>query len=122
MSVAFAGGEKKEHLIKLDQKWGAAGTAGDTDTVGKLLAKGLVAVDGTGVHGKAEQLENNEPAPEGTTYEPSDYQVTFLTDHIAVMTHAVSGDEGAAYSMHVWSNKSGNWQVVATSSTPADSK
>ncbi len=114
----FAGG--KDELIELDKAWGVAGMAGDTDTVANFLADDLISVDASGVGGKAEQLADNEPAPEGATYEPTDYTVMFLDDNTAVMTHGVPGDQ-AHYSMHVWSNKSGAWQVVATSSTPAQS-
>ena len=120
MASVFAG-DKNDVLIALDKKWGEAGVAGDTDTVGSVLAEGLISVDASGVTGKAEQLADNEPGPEGATYEPTDFQVMFLNDNTAVMTHGVGGDQ-PHYSMHVWSRKSGEWKVVATSSTPADAE
>jgi hypothetical protein len=110
-----------DDLIKLDKQWGTAGMAGDTEAVAALLSDDLVAVSEEGVGGKAEQLADNEPAPAGATYDASDFQVRFLDDNTAIMTHAVSG-EGQHYSMHVWSKKGGKWQVVATSSTPAASE
>jgi hypothetical protein len=118
-NTAIAGSE--EDLIALDKQWGEAGMAGDTDTVAVLLSDDLVAVDGSGVGGKAEQLADNEPAPEGATYEVDNYSVTFLDEDTAIMTHSVMGDE-AHYSLHVWSNIDGNWQVVATASVVAESE
>jgi len=118
-STGIAGSE--EDLIALDMQWGQAGMVGDTDTVSVLLSEQLVAVDEDGISGKAEQLADNEPAPEGATYEVDDFEVVFLDDDTAIMTHSVGGDQ-AHYSMHVWSNVDGNWQVVATASVPADSE
>jgi len=115
-SSAIAGSD--EELIALDKKWGAAGMAGDTDTVASLLSDDLVAVDENGAGGKAEQLADNEPAPEGATYDVSDFQITYLDDNTAIMTHSVTG-ETAHYSMHLWTRKDGNWQVQATASVPA---
>jgi ketosteroid isomerase-like protein len=100
--------------------WGAAGTKGDTDAVAKLLADDLVSVSGKGVTGKQGELAG-EPAPAGTRYEPTDYKVTFLDADTAVMTHGTKGED-AHYSLHVWSRKSGQWKVVATSATPVEKK
>jgi hypothetical protein len=49
--------------------------------------------------------------------EPTDYKVTFINPDTAIMTHGTKGTD-AHYSLHVWSRKSGTWQVVATSTTP----
>ena len=110
-----------EDLIALDMQWGAAGVAGDSDTVATLLADELVAVDSSGVGGKQDQLDDNEPAPEGTQYEASDFQVVFLDDDTAVMTHSVAGEQ-EHYSMHVWSRNGDSWQVVATASIPVEAE
>lgn len=118
-STAMAGSE--EDLIALDKKWGEAGMAGDTDTVAGLLSEDLVGVGEEGVGGKAELLENNEPAPEGATYQADNYNINFLDDNTAIMTHSVAGEE-TYYSLHVWSKASGNWQVVATATVPAASE
>jgi hypothetical protein len=99
-------------------QWGQAGMVGDTDTVSVLLSEDLIAVDENGVTGKAEQLADNEPAPEGATYDADDFNVVFLDDNTAIMTHSVGGEE-AHYSMHVWELVDGNWQVVATASIAA---
>lgn len=118
---ATASADDTADLIAQDMAWGAAGTKGDTDAVAKLLADNLVSVTGSGVRGKQGELADNKPAPAGTRYEPTDYKVTFLDADTAVMTHGTKGDD-AHYSLHVWSRKSGKWQVVATSSTPVVSK
>lgn len=118
-STAFAGSD--EELIALDKQWGEAGMHGDTATVAALLADNLVAVDGSGVSGKAEQLADNEPAPEGATYDAGDYRIMYLNDDTAVMTHSVAGDQ-AHYSLHVWTRKDGKWQVTATATVAEDSE
>ena len=105
-------------LIALDRQWGEAGTTGNTDAVAKLLADTLVSVTENGVRGKKEELADNEPAPAGTKYEPTDHKVTFLDANTAIMTHGTKGAD-AHWSLHVWSKKGGTWKVVATSSTPA---
>jgi hypothetical protein len=73
------------------------------------------------VRGKQAELDDNEPAPAGSRYEPTDYKVVFLDTNTAVMTHSTKGEE-AHHSMHVWSRKGGSWKVVATSTTPAASE
>jgi hypothetical protein len=104
-------------LIELDRQWGEAGVKGDTSVAMRILADDLVSVTEDGVRGKQGELEDNEPAPAGTRYEPIDYRVTFLNADTAVMTHGTKGDN-AHNSLHVWSRKGGNWKVVATSTTP----
>jgi hypothetical protein len=108
-------------LIALDKQWGEAGSKGDTAAVAKLLADNLVSVTEAGVRGKKEELADNEPAPAGTKYEPTNFKVMFLDANTAIMTHSTTGDD-AHVSLHVWSKKSGAWQVVATSTTPAASE
>jgi hypothetical protein len=118
---ATASADDTADLIAQDRAWGAAGTKGDTDAVAKLLADNLVSVSESGVRGKQGELADTKPAPAGTQYEPTDYKVTFLNADTAVMTHGTKGEE-AHYSLHVWSRKGGQWQVIATSSTPVKSK
>lgn len=108
-------------LIALDKQWGEAGSKGDTTAVAKLLADNLVSVTEAGVRGKKEELADNEPAPAGTKYEPTNFKVTFLDANTAIMTHETTGED-AHVSLHVWSKKGGAWQVVATSTTPAASE
>ena len=108
-------------LIELDRQWGAAGTKGDTDAVAKLLSDDLVSVDAERVGGKKDELAMVKAEPAGTRYEPGDYKVSFLGDDVAIMTHKTTGKD-AHHSMHVWSRKNGQWQVVATSSTPVKAK
>ena len=120
-SAGSAVADPTADLIALDMQWGSAGVAGDSDTVATLLSDDLVAVDPSGVGGKKEQLADNEPAPAGTQYEASDFNVVFIDDDTAIMTHSVAGEQ-EHYSMHVWSNDGGNWQVIATASVPVDSE
>jgi ketosteroid isomerase-like protein len=119
--VAAATADDSQALIELDHQWGAAGMQGDMASVEALLSDDLVSVTEEGVRGKDEELADNQPAPAGTTYEPTDYQVVFVNDDTAVMTHGTEGDE-AHYSLHVWAKVDGNWQVVASSTTPAKSE
>lgn len=113
--VAF--GDDTEALIELDKQWGAAAVAGDMDAVGALLADDVVAVSEDGIHGKEHETMADDTIAEGTVYEPTDFEVRFLDEETAIMTHAVAG-ENAHYSLHVWSKKSGTWQVIATASAP----
>ena len=118
---ASASADDTADLIAQDKAWGAAGTKGDTDAVAKLLADDLVSVNEGGVRGKQAELADTQPAPAGAQYEPTDYKVTFLNADTAVMTHGTKGED-AHHSLHVWSRKGGQWQVVATSSTPVKSQ
>ena len=74
-------------------------------------------MDAERIGGKKDELALIKAEPPGTRYEPTDYKVSFLGDDLAIMTHRTTGKD-AHHSMHVWSRKSGQWQVVATSSTP----
>jgi len=107
-------------LIKLDKDWGAAGIKGDATAVGKLLADDLVSVDNEGVRDKKGELALVKAEPAGTQYEPTDYKVKLIGNDVAIMTHGTKGKD-AHHSMHVWARKGGQWQVVATSSTPVKS-
>ena len=118
---ATASADDTADLIAQDMAWGAAGTKGDTDAVAKLLADDLVSVSGQGVTDKKGELAASEPAPAGATYEPTDYKVMLLDKDTAIMTHGTKGED-AHYSLHVWSRKSGQWKVVATSATPIEPK
>ena len=107
-------------LIKLDRDWGAAGIKGDAAAVGKLLADDVVSVDNEAVRDKQGELAMVKAEPEGTQYEPTDYKVKFIGKDLAIMTHGTKGKD-PHHSMHVWARKDGQWQVVATSSTPVKS-
>ncbi len=118
---ATASADDTADLIAQDMAWGAAGTKGDTNAAAKLLADNLVAVSAQGVTDKKGELAASEPAPAGTRYEPTDYKVMFLDKETAIMTHGTKGED-AHYSLHVWSKKGGQWKVVATSTTPIETK
>ena len=117
VGTAAASADDSAALIDLDKKWGEAGTSGDTETVAMILADELVSVSEGGVRGKKGVLADNASNPAGAKYEPTDYKVTFVDSDTAIMTHSTKG-EGAHYSLHVWSRKSGSWLVIATSTTP----
>ncbi len=120
-AAVSAGADDSKALIDLDRQWGEAGTKGDTSVAMKILADNLLSVTENGVRGKKEELADNEPAPAGTRYEPTDYKVVFLDPDTAVMTHGTKGED-AHNSLHVWSRKGGSWKVVATSTTPVASE
>jgi hypothetical protein len=117
LAVGTARADATADLIQLDRDWGAAGIKGDAAAVRKLLADDLVSVDNEGVRDKKAELALVKAEPAGTQYEPTDYQVKLLGNDLAIMTHGTKGKD-AHHSMHVWSRKAGQWQVVATSSTP----
>jgi hypothetical protein len=117
LAVGTARADATADLIQLDRDWGAAGIKGDAVAAGKLLADDLVSVDGEAVRDKKGELALLKAEPAGTQYEPTDYKVKFLGDDVAIMTHGTKGKD-PHHSLHVWSRKNGQWQVVATSSTP----
>jgi ketosteroid isomerase-like protein len=116
-AVGSVSADTTADLITLDKQWGAAGTKGDATAVAKLLADDVVAVDENGVSGKQQQIADAKPDPDVTQYEPTDYKVTLLDKDTAIMTHGTKGKD-SHQSLHVWSRKTGQWQVVATSTTP----
>lgn len=118
---AGVGASDTDDLIALDKQWGESGVKGDMSVSKKLLADQVVSVTPQGVRGKQGELADNEPAPAGTKYEPTDYKVTFVNPDTAIMTHGTKGTD-AHYSLHVFSRKGGNWQIVATSTTPVAAK
>ena len=121
LATAGAAADDSKTLIDLDRQWGEAGVKGDTSMAVKILADDVISVTENGVRGKKEELADNEPAPAGTKYEPTDYKVIFLDADTALMTHGTKGSE-AHHSLHVWSRKGGSWKVVATSTTPIASE
>ena len=118
LGAAAYAADDADALIALDKQWGESGIKGDTAVPTKLLADKVVSVTPSGVRGKQAELADAKPAPAGTRYEPTDYKVTFINPDTAIMTHGTKGAD-AHYSLHVWSRKSGTWQIVATSTTPA---
>jgi hypothetical protein len=118
-AAAYAA-DDTDALIALDKQWGESVAKGDTTAVAKVLADKVVSVNESGVKGKQGVLADMKPAPAGTRYESTDYKVTFINPDTAIMTHGTKGAD-AHYSLHVWSRKSGTWQVLATSTTPAAS-
>ncbi len=113
MPAANAG--DSDALIQLDKDWGS--TAG-ADDAGHFLADDIVALDSTGVTGKAEMIEAaaSADAPTGP-YVAGDYKVHFLSHDIAVMVHSAASPD-PHWSMHVWQKKDGKWLVAATASIP----
>ena len=93
------GADDTQDLIALDKQWGESGVKGDMSVAEKLLAEQVVSVSPEGVRGRQGELADNESAPPGTRYEPTDYKVTFPTPDIAIMTHGTRGAD-AHYSLH----------------------
>ena len=121
MFAVNASASDTDALIALDKQWGESVIKGDMTVSAKLLADQVVSVSEIGIRGKKEELADDEPAPAGTRYEPTDYKVTFLNPDTAIMTHLTGGTDSHA-SLHVWSRKDGNWQIVASSTTPLEKK
>ena len=112
-----AGKADEEALIKLDKEWGEAGA--DTAILARILADDLISLDSEGVTDKEGVLAAGPGPAADEPYAVGDYQVEFLDDSTAIMVHSVGGSN-PHWSMHVWVKRSGGWQVVASSSTPAD--
>ncbi len=118
-ALLLAGGlaqaDETDMLIKLDKKWGESRSA---DAVAPLLADDVMEVGPDGAGGKKEMLEDADanPPPEGP-YEAADYQVRFLSDDAAIMTHSSSGED-PHHSLHVWQKIDGEWKVAATAAVP----
>lgn len=119
--AASASASDTDALIALDKQWGESIVKGDMTVSAKLLTDEFVSVSENGVRGKKEELADDAPAPAGTRYEPTDYKVMFLNSDTAIMTHSTKGDD-AHTSLHVWSRKEGNWQLIASSTTPLAKK
>lgn len=118
MFAANASADDKEALIALDKQWGEAVGKGDKTAAAKFIADNSVSVDDKGMKNKQQQIADIKPAPAGEKYEAVDYKVTFVNPDTAIMTHSTKGAD-THHSLHVWSRKSGTWQVIATSTTPA---
>ena len=119
-AAAAHAADDTDALIALDKQWGESAVKGDTTGAAKFLADKVVSVTESGARGKQGELAAMKPAPAGTSYEPTDYKVTFINPDTAIMTHGTKGGD-SHYSLHVWSRKGGTWQVIATSTTPAKS-
>ena len=117
-TAAAAAADDTDTLIALDKQWGESVVKGDAAVSAKVLADNVVSVTASGVTGKQGTFADMKPAPAGTRYEPTDFKVMFINPDMAIMTHGTKGAD-AHYSLHVWSRKSGTWQVIATSTTPA---
>lgn len=121
VAVGFAAHHENEALIALDKEWGAAVQADEAvAAIEKIIADDVVAISGAGVAGKAEMIQDaqSDDAPTGP-YMADHYNVTMLSDDIAVMTHH-AGDPDPHWSLHVWQMKDGKWQVVASASVPVE--
>lgn len=112
-SYAYAG--DRAALEQLDNEWGSA-TSGEA--ISGLVSDDVIGVSPQGVGGKEQILADSDtPSEEEEPYVAGDYQTRFLSDDVAVMVHSVGGPE-PHWSMHVWQQVDGNWQVVATASIP----
>lgn len=113
MPAANAG--DSDALIQLDKDWGSGLEQGALE---HFLADGILALDATGVTGKAEMIEaeTSAGAPTGP-YIAGDYEVRFLSEDIAVMVHS-AGAPDPHWSMHVWQKTDGKWQIAATATVP----
>jgi hypothetical protein len=110
-SYAYAGDPAA--LEQLDKEWGSA-TSGEA--VRGLVSDDIIGVSPEGVGGKEQILADSDSAAE-EPYVAGDYQTRFLSEDVAVMVHSAGGAE-PHWSMHVWQQIDGNWQVVATASIP----
>lgn len=119
-STAFAQKDVQDHLIKLDKEWSYATVKRDEKTINRILANDYTYTDFDGQTGtKATMMKDSSAhhAMELEAMESSDYKVRVFGSS-AVMTHmtAVTNKDGKAVrlqSMHVWSKRGRNWQVVA---------
>ena len=115
LAVGIAQADETDTLVKLDKKWGESRGA---DALAPLLSDDVMAVTAEGAGGKKEMLADADanPPPDGP-YQAGDYEVRFLTDDIAIMTHSSSGED-PHHSLHVWEKVGGKWKVAATAAVP----
>lgn len=109
----------QDHLIRLDKQWSAATVSRDTKTLNRILADSYTYTDFDGETGTKYKMMNDmaaHHAMELEAMESSDYKVR-VYGTTAVMTHltAVTQQDTKArlQSMHVWSKRGRDWQVVA---------
>jgi hypothetical protein len=120
-ALLLAGGiaqaDETDTLIKLDKKWGETRGA---DALAPLLSDDVMEITDDRAGGKKEMLADAvaNPPPEGP-YQAADYQVKFLSDDIAVMSHSSSGEDPHR-SLHVWQKIDGQWKVAATAAVPVE--
>ena len=123
----------EQELISLDKSWGEAGLKGDSAVLETILADDFIGNSPTGVATKAQNIaeaKTNAPNITNATYVADEYTVRFLDPNTAVMTHRAvekGMNKGKEYndqhrSMHVWVNRDGRWQVVASQATPIPQK
>ena len=118
-SVTMAQKAVHDQLIKLDKEWSAATARRDTKTLNRILADDYTYTDFDGQKGtKSTMLKDMAAhhAMEQEAVESSDYQVRVFGS-TAVMTHLTAvtyqNTKAQLQSMHVWSKRGRNWQVVA---------
>lgn len=102
-----------DKLIALDKAWGEATSGAAIDA---MIADDVVSISVDGLADKAAMLAAQDEPLEGP-YVAGDYQVNFLSDDIAVMSHSSAG-ANPHWSMHVWQKVDGKWVVKATASAP----
>ena len=111
-SLALAS-DTKDDLIALDKEWGAANLKADKAALGRIYADDMMAVTPEGVFTKSQMLDNVQAA-DSTDYVTSDYEVKMLGTDRAIMSHKGDGYR----SLHVFENRDGRWQVIATATIP----
>lgn len=119
-STTFAQKDVQGYLIKLDKEWSSATVKRDAKTINRIVAEDYTYTDFDGQTGTKAMMMKDAAAHhamELEAMESSDYKVRVFGS-TAVMTHmtAVSSQDGKAarlQSMHVWSKRGNNWQVVA---------
>ena len=117
MAASAAHADKTEKLIQLDKEWGESQ---GPDALEGLIADNVVTLGPDGLVDKAQMLEAaaSDDAPTGP-YTAGDYDVRFLSKHIAVMVHS-AGEPDPHWSMHVWQKMDDKWQVVANATVPTE--
>ena len=119
--IGFAQNADEKKLIELDKEWARANSRGDRATLNRIYAddfKDKATVIDETVKGAAD-LKN-------VSHASDNYEVRFIQPDMAIMTHFASEkgqDKGKDYvdyhhSLHVWAKRNGNWQVIATQSSP----
>lgn len=117
--IAFAAHHEKDTLIALDKEWGSAAPGqAAVDAITRIIDKDVVQMSGSGITTRADLIEEaKDTSVPATPYLADSFEVKFLTDDIAVMTHH-AGEPDPHWSLHVWQKKGDKWVVVASGWAP----
>ena len=115
-----------QQLIDIDKQWGEAIAKGDVQLLDRILADEFIGAGSRGeIITKPQQMEQAKNGPvviKDSQYEADEYVVRLLDKSVAVMLHRGTYRSKDLYethrSLHVFVNRQGRWQVIASEQIP----